>query len=83
MVLICGISVALFSDNLAADNIELSFALPVWVTPEFDLALLLGVGLPLFIVTMTSQNVPGVAVLKASGFGQQPISPIITTTGGA
>ena len=82
MVLFCGVSVALFSDNLAADNIELSFALPVWVTPVFDLALLLGVGLPLFIVTMTSQNVPGVAVLKASGFGQQPISPIITTTGG-
>ncbi|MBC3766917.1 benzoate/H(+) symporter BenE family transporter [Neptunicella marina] len=54
---------------------------PVWVTPAFDLNILLGTGLPLFIVTMASQNVPGVATLKASGYQDLPLSPIMTGTG--
>jgi benzoate membrane transport protein len=37
---------------------------------------------PLFIVTMTSQNLPGIAVLKTSGYEKQSISPILTTVGG-
>jgi benzoate membrane transport protein len=54
---------------------------PVWVTPEFSFSTLLGVGLPLFIVTMTSQNIPGVATLRASGYTRVPISPVISGTG--
>lgn len=54
---------------------------PVWVAPEFDFNILLGIGLPLFIVTMASQNVPGVATLKASGYQQLPLSSIMTGTG--
>src|SRR5690606_17771682 len=41
---------------------------------------LIGVGIPLFIVTMTSQNVPGLAVLRANGY-QTPASPLIGWTG--
>ena len=41
---------------------------------------LVGVAVPLFVVTMTSQNVPGVAVLRANGY-DPPVSPIIATTG--
>ncbi|WP_333893857.1 benzoate/H(+) symporter BenE family transporter, partial [Atlantibacter subterraneus] len=41
---------------------------------------LLGIGLPFFLVTMASQNAPGVATLKASGY-QVPVSPLMTVTG--
>jgi benzoate membrane transport protein len=41
---------------------------------------MISVGIPLFLVTMASQNVPGVAVLRASGY-RTPISPLITATG--
>ena len=53
---------------------------PEWVTPHFSLSAAIGVALPLFIVTMASQNVPGVAALHAHGY-RPPISPIVTTTG--
>lgn len=53
---------------------------PVWMSPEFSWPALLGVGIPLFIVTMTSQNVPGLAVLRANGY-DTPASPLITWTG--
>jgi benzoate membrane transport protein len=52
----------------------------IWTTPSFTLASILSIGLPLFVVTMTSQNVPGVAVLRSNGY-DTPISPVITTTG--
>ena len=53
---------------------------PDWVTPHFSVQAIVGIAVPLFIVTMTSQNVPGVAVLRAHGY-DPPVSPIITTTG--
>lgn len=52
-----------------------------WVTPEFSWQACLGIGLPLFIVTMTSQNLPGVAVLKSYNY-QVPVSPVLNVTGG-
>ena len=53
---------------------------PVWVTPEFPLGAMVGVALPLFIVTMASQNLPGVAVFQAHGY-HPPISKILGWTG--
>ena len=53
---------------------------PQFVMPQFSLAATIGVALPLFIVTMASQNVPGVATLRAHGYAP-PLSPVITTTG--
>ena len=53
---------------------------PEWVTPHLSLSAAIGVALPLFVVTMASQNVPGVAALHAHGY-RPPISPIVTTTG--
>jgi benzoate membrane transport protein len=52
----------------------------VWTTPAFDPATVLGLGLPLFLVTMASQNVPGAAVLAQYGY-QAPMRPILTSTG--
>jgi benzoate membrane transport protein len=55
-------------------------AQPVWITPQFEWASMIGIGLPLFIVTMASQNLPGIAVLRANGY-QTPASPLIACTG--
>lgn len=49
---------------------------PTWVTPGWSLAATVGMALPLFAVTMASQNLPGVAVIRASGFAT-PLSPTI------
>ena len=63
---------------------------PVFVAPEFTLAAFVTLALPLFIVTMASQNLPGVATITACGFGDRraeggdagiPVSKIITLTG--
>jgi benzoate membrane transport protein len=53
---------------------------PVWVVPEFTLAAAIGISLPLFIVTMASQNIPGMAVLNANGYRPAP-GPLFTVTG--
>jgi benzoate membrane transport protein len=58
----------------------ISLAMPVLVVPEFSWTAILGIGLPLFIVTMASQNMPGVATLRACGYNA-PISPVIGWTG--
>ncbi|MEO6565953.1 MAG: benzoate/H(+) symporter BenE family transporter [Casimicrobiaceae bacterium] len=61
-------------------QVRLELARPVFTMPAFSMAAMIGVALPLFVVTMASQNVPGVALMRASGY-QPPISPIIGWTG--
>lgn len=58
----------------------LQVATPVWTTPSFSLAATISIGIPLFVVAMTSQNMPGIAVLRADGY-QVPASPLISVTG--
>jgi benzoate membrane transport protein len=52
----------------------------VWTAPRFEPATLIGVGLPLFLVTMASQNVPGMAVLATYGYRPR-LGPILLATG--
>lgn len=78
--LVVGVAVAAAEGLLGHVDVPSGLTRPVWVTPDFSLAAAIGVALPLFVVTMTSQNVPGVAVLRANGY-DPPVSPIITTTG--
>lgn len=52
---------------------------PIW--PEFRLSVILGLGVPLYLVTMASQNLPGFAVLRAAGY-EPPVGPALTVTGG-
>jgi benzoate membrane transport protein len=53
---------------------------PVLFTPVFSSAAIIGIALPLFIVTMASQNIPGIAVLRS--YGYEPVSgPPIAVTG--
>lgn len=53
---------------------------PVFVAPDWSLATMIGIGLPLFLITMASQNIPGLAVLKVNGFSPEP-GPLFTITG--
>ena len=53
---------------------------PVLVLPHFSLAGVIGIALPLFIVTMASQNIPGIAVLNANGYRPEP-GPLFRATG--
>jgi benzoate membrane transport protein len=78
--LLVGGSIALAQGLLHVDAVRLSLARPVWVTPRFTPGAIIGVAIPLFAVTMASQNVPGVAVIRASGY-RVPISPLIGWTG--
>lgn len=50
------------------------------VTPAFTLPSLISIALPLFIVTMASQNIPGIAVLKVNHYDPNP-GPLFATTG--
>jgi len=71
-------------------DVPLGLTWPVFVAPVFSWSAFVSLALPLFIVTMASQNLPGVAAIRASGFGDErakggeagiPVSKIITLTG--
>ena len=62
------------------EHFELQLAVPEWTTPSFSLAAVISIGIPLFIVAMASQNLPGMAVLRANGY-DVPASPLLSTTG--
>jgi len=81
LVLLTGLAASWLLGLIHLEQLHWAPSRPVWVAPEFNIATLLGVGLPLFIVTMTSQNIPGVATLRASGYGRVPVSPVISGTG--
>jgi len=51
-----------------------------FVTPRFDIAAMLGIGVPLYLVTMAAQNLPGFAVLRAAGYSP-PTAPALFATG--
>lgn len=61
--------------------LRLSLPIPVFVRPEPSLHAMVGLALPLFLVTMASQNLPGFAILRAAGY-PPPVRPALVTTGG-
>jgi benzoate membrane transport protein len=66
--------------QMAWSAVQLELALPVFTAPQFSVAAAVSLAIPLFVVTMASQNLPGVAVIRASGY-DLPISRLITLTG--
>ena len=67
-------------DLFSHEAVHLELATFVFTMPSFSIASLVSIGIPLFIVTMTSQNMPDIAVMKAADY-HPPISPLITSTG--
>ncbi|MFN3438963.1 MAG: benzoate/H(+) symporter BenE family transporter [Acidovorax sp.] len=60
--------------------VQLELAVPVFTAPVFSVAATVSLAIPLFVVTMASQNLPGVAVIRASGY-DLPVSRLLTLTG--
>ncbi len=79
-LLLTGVAVAALQGRVQTEALTLAWTLPVWTTPVFSVPALVGLALPLFLVTMASQNLPGVAAQRAAGY-TTPVSPPITTTG--
>ena len=61
---------------------ERLIAAPIWTAPTFSLASAIGIVVPLFIVTMATQNIPGVAVMRSFGYAPIP-GKLFSTVGGA
>lgn len=79
-VLAVGMAVASAQGRLDFGAVDWALATPVFTMPAFSVAALVGIALPLFVVTMASQNLPGVAAQRAAGY-DVPVSPAIATTG--
>ena len=78
--LLLGVGVAAARGMVSFDEVDLVVATPEFVAPVLSSQAMISVALPLFVVTMASQNVPGLTVLRASGY-QTPSSPMIGWTG--
>lgn len=79
LTLLAGLAVAVLQGNIHATQTQ-SLVMPEFIMPGFTLETLLGIGVPFFVVTMASQNAPGIATLKAHGY-TLPVSPLIAWTG--
>jgi benzoate membrane transport protein len=78
--LIIGCVLSAVMGLLDFSQLSLQIAVPVWTTPSLSLAAIFSIGIPLFVIAMASQNMPGLAVLRAEGY-QVPASPLISVTG--
>jgi benzoate membrane transport protein len=79
-VLAVGTAYAAAGGQLHVGALDGGLTRPVFVAPVFSWQATVGMALPLFVVTMASQNLPGVAVIRAAGYAL-PVSRIITATG--
>ena len=80
LTLLVATAYAAASGQMAWSAVTLELARPQFTAPQFSWSALVSLALPLFVVTMASQNLPGVAVIRATGY-QLPVSRIITMTG--
>ena len=82
VTLMAGTAYSAARGQLAWSAVNFAFTTPVFVMPQFSLAAIVSLAIPLFVVTMASQNLPGVAAIRATGYeGQIPVSKVITWTG--
>lgn len=81
---VCTLAVAILyvavRGQMAWSAVAFELATPQFTMPQFTWSALVSLALPLFVVTMASQNLPGVAVMRATGY-QMPVSGLITLTG--
>jgi benzoate membrane transport protein len=79
-VLLVGVAYAAATGQLHLGGVQWGLTTPVFTLPDFSWRATVSLALPLFVVTMASQNLPGVAAIRAAGY-DMPISKIITLTG--
>jgi benzoate membrane transport protein len=84
LTLLAGVVYVVARGDLAPADIATGITVPEFVLPHFSWAAAVSLAVPLFIVTMASQNLPGVAAIQAAGYGGPggiPVSKVITVTG--
>jgi benzoate membrane transport protein len=79
-ILVLGLAFLLIQERVDLSGLTLKFAAPVFTLPAFSLNALLSVALPLFLITLTGQYMPGMLVLRNDGF-RTSANPIVTVTG--
>jgi benzoate membrane transport protein len=79
-ILVLGMAFLFIQDRVDLSGLELKLAAPVFTMPAFSLNALLSVALPLFLITLTGQYMPGMLVLRHDGF-KTSANPIVTVTG--
>ena len=79
-ILVLGLAFLLVQGRVDLSGLELRLAAPVFTAPAFSLNALLSVALPLFLITLTGQYMPGMLVLRNDGF-KTSANPIVTVTG--
>ena len=82
VTLVVGILWVLITGQMAWSMEPVRLAMPVFVAPQWSVSAIISLAIPLFVVTMASQNLPGMAVIRASGY-ELPVSRLITMTGWA
>ena len=82
VTLVVGILWVLITGQMAWSMEPVRLAMPVFVAPQWSVSAIVSLAIPLFVVTMASQNLPGMAVIRASGY-ELPVSRLITMTGWA
>ena len=80
LVLVAALVIVEAQGQLHLGGLQLQLAKPIFTMPSLSMGAFFSVALPLFLVTMASQNVPGVAMMRASGYSP-PISPLTIWTG--
>jgi benzoate membrane transport protein len=80
LTLAVGVLTAALTIGVHLGDVRLSPAVPLWTTPHLSVGAVIGLAVPLFLVTMTSQNAPGFAVLNAAGY-HPPADKVVLTTG--
>ena len=79
--LVCGVALALITGAAVWPAVPFAMPAPMLISPVFDLGTLLGLALPLYLVTMAGQNLPGFATLRAAGY-EAPVRSTLVHTGG-
>ena len=79
-ILVIGLVFLLVQGRVDLSGLQLQVAMPIFTMPEFTLNAALSVALPLFLITLTGQYMPGMLVLRNDGF-KTSANPIVTVTG--
>jgi benzoate membrane transport protein len=79
--LVAGIMLALITGAAVWPMVRFAMPAPMLIAPVFDLGTALGLALPLYLVTMAGQNLPGFATLRAAGY-EAPVRSALVHTGG-
>ncbi|ATP47656.1 benzoate transporter [Pseudomonas putida] len=79
-ILVLGLAYLLVQGQAGLSQLTLEIATPVFTAPAFTLNAALSVALPLFLITLTGQYMPGMLVLRNDGF-KTSANPIVAVTG--